>query len=145
MNPFTRFAFFTVARDAGFVMLAGGLLMVGFSAEPALALKIGATVALIFSVALLTRAYLLTEERLERSEVWRVLPEEERPPGEDGRRWARGYFERLLLRTAKNASACAGALYCIALIAGLAASLAQDGQAPPHAFVSAESALIALR
>jgi len=145
MNPFTRFAYFTVARDAGFVMLAGGLMMICVSVEPALALKVGATIALMFSVGLVVRAHFLTEERLERSEVWRALPEEERPPGEDGRRWALGYFENLLLRTAKSASACAGALYCTALIVGMAASLAQGGRTSLHAFVSAEPVLVVLR
>ena len=145
MNPFARFACFTVARDAGFVMLAGGLVMICVSMQPVLALKIGATIALIFSVGLVARAHFLTEERLERSEVWRALPEVERPPGEDGRRWALGYFEGLLLRAAKRASACAGALYCTALVVGLAASLAQDGQTSLHAFVAAEPALIVVR
>ena len=48
MNPFARFAFFTMVRDTGFVALAAGTLMVGYSFEPPLAFKIGATVALIF-------------------------------------------------------------------------------------------------
>ena len=144
MNPFTRFAFFTVARDAGYVVLAGATLMVGFSFEPALALELGATVALIFSVGLLARAYFLTDERLERSEVWRALPEEERPPGDDGRRWARGYLEGLLLRAAKGASGCAGVLYGSALVVALAASLAQTPTPPAHHFVNAEASLIAI-
>ena len=58
MIPFTRFAFFTVARDAGFVTLAAVLLMLAFSFEPPLAFEVGATVALIFSLGLLVRGYL---------------------------------------------------------------------------------------
>jgi hypothetical protein len=37
MTPFSRFAFFTMARDAGFVALATLTLMVAFSHAPALA------------------------------------------------------------------------------------------------------------
>jgi hypothetical protein len=144
MNPFTRFAFFTVARDASFVTLAAMLLMVAFSFRPALALEVGATVALVFSVGLLTRVYFLTEERLERSEAWRALPEDERPPGDDGRHWAKGYFELLLLRFAKGASGIAGLLYFSALVMALAGGLAQAGPSLSHQFVNAEIPQIAL-
>jgi hypothetical protein len=145
MNPFTRFAFFTVARDTGFVTLAAGLLMAAFSFRPALAFQIGATAALIFSLGLLLRAYFLTEERLERSEVWRALPEEERPPGEDGRRWAKSHLELLLLHFAKGASGFAGLLYCSALAMALAAGLAQADPSPSHQFVNSDAPHTALR
>ena len=144
MNPFTRFAFFTVARDTGFVTLAAMLLMVAFSFKLALALEVGATIALVFSVGLLARVYFLTEERLERSEVWRALPEDERPPGDDGRRWAKGYLELLLLRFAKGASGFAGLLYCSALVMALAGGLAQADPSPSHQFVNAETPQITL-
>ena len=143
MNPFTRFAFFTVARDAGFVTLAAMVLMLAFSFEPALAFEVGATIALVFSVGLLVRVYFLTEERLERSEVWRALSEEERPPGDDGRHWAKSHLEMLLLQFAKDASAFAGLLYCAALAAGLAAGLAQAE--PSHQFVNPDAPQITLK
>ena len=117
MIPFTRFAFFTVARDAGFVALAAMLLMLAYSFEPALAFKIGATVALIFSVGLLARACFLTEERLERSEAGARCRTDERPAGEDGLTLGRrAVRELLLLRFAKGASGIAGLLYGSALV-----------------------------
>ena len=64
--------------------------MLAYSFEPPLAFEIGATVALIFSVALVFRASYLTEERFVRSEVWRALRDEERPAGEHGRRCGAG-------------------------------------------------------
>lgn len=143
MNPFMRFAYFTVMRDTGFVAWAALLLMLAFSFQPPLAFEIGATIALIFSICLLVRVYFLTEERLEHSEVWRALPETERPTGDEGRSWARGHFEILLLRFAKRASALAGVLYCSAFILAFASSLA-----PPDAsnqFVSFERPHVALR
>ncbi len=144
MIPFTRFAFFTVARDTGFVALAATTLMVGFSFEPALAFKIGATVALVYSVGLMTRASFLTDERLKRSEPWRALRPDERPEGEDGLSWARMQFETLLLRFAKAASGVAGLLYCSALLVALAAGPA-PGEPSAHHFVSAVNSEIALR
>jgi hypothetical protein len=120
MVPFRRFAFFTVARDAIFVTLAASTLMLGFSFEPPLAFKIGATVALIFSLLLLTRSYFLTEERFLRSEAWLALTPEERPAGSHGRQLARAQLEELLLRFAKGSSGIASILYCSAMV--LAAS-----------------------
>jgi hypothetical protein len=116
MNPFARFAFFTMVRDAGFVALTAATLMLAFSFKPPLAFKIGATVALIFSIGLIIRSYFLTEERLLRSEVWRALPPNERPAGIQGRQLARAQLEELLLRFAKAASGIAGILYSSALV-----------------------------
>ncbi len=143
MNPFARFAFITVARDTAFVTLAAMVLMMAFSFRPELSFEIGASIALVFSVALLVRVYFLTEERFERSEVWRVLPDEERPPGDEGRRWAQGHLETLLLQCAKGASGFASALYCTAFLAAFASSLAQPG--PTHQFVSSLVTQVALR
>lgn len=119
MIPCERYAFFTLARDAGFFSLAAIVLMIGFSFEPPLAFEIGASVALFFSVQLLVRRYLLTPDRFRRSEVWRGLDPDERPAGEHGIRIAREYMEELLLRFAKSSSAIAGLLYGSALILSL--------------------------
>lgn len=125
MNPFARIALFSVMRDSAYVSLAAMVLMLAFSFQLTIAFEIGATIALMFAIGLLVRAYFLTEERLERCEVWRALPEHERPQGDDGRRWARSYFELVLLRFAKGASGFAGILYSSALLMALASALAQ--------------------
>jgi len=147
MNPFARFACFTVARDAGYVTLAAILLMLAFSFRLEVAFEIGATIALIFSVALLLRVFLLTEERLECCEVWRALPEQDRPPGEEGRRWARRHFELLLLRFAKGASGFAGILYIGSLLMALASGLAPPfaDASSTHQFVNAARVEVAIR
>lgn len=93
-----RFAFFTLARDSAFVALVAGTLMVGFSFVPPLAFAIGATVALIFSIGLLTRGYFLTEERFIRSEPWLALRPDERPPDEWGRGLAQAQLKMPALR-----------------------------------------------
>ena len=116
MNPFTRFAYYTVARDAGFVSLGSGVLMLSFSFWPPVAIEVGAIIALMFSVGLLIRAGFLTEKRITRSEVWRALPDEERPEGEDAQRWARAELQTVLLRFAKSAAGVAGILFMSALV-----------------------------
>jgi hypothetical protein len=117
MIPCRSFAFYTLARDASFVALAAAMMMLaGFSFEPALAFKIGATVSLLFCLLLLARSYFLTDERFRRSEAWQSLRPEERPPGEDGRQFARAQFEELMLRFAKTSAGIAGILYGSALM-----------------------------
>jgi hypothetical protein len=121
MIPYARLAFFILARDSLFVTLAAATLMLAFSFEPPLAVKIGATVALIFSVVLLVRSYFLTDERLLRSETWRALKPWQRPTGAHGPSAARAQLQVLLLRFAKGASAVAGVMYGSALLMALAA------------------------
>jgi hypothetical protein len=116
MTPCERYACFTLMRDASFFTLAAVILMIAFSFEPPLAFEIGATVALIFTIVLLIRGYLLTDERFRRSEVWRGLGPDERPAGEHGAQVARDYMQELLLRFAKSSSATAGVLYGFALV-----------------------------
>lgn len=123
MIPCRSFAFYTLIRDASFVALAAGTMMVAASFEPALAFKIGATVSLTFSLVLLARAYFLTDKRFQNSEVWRALRADERPHGENGRQFARAQLEELMLQFAKVSAGLAGILYCSALMlsAGIAA------------------------
>jgi hypothetical protein len=116
MNPFTRFAYYTVTRDASFVALASGMVMLSFSFWPSVAIDVGAIIALMFSIGLLIRAGFLTEERLTRCEVWRALRDEERPEGEEAQRWARAELQEILLRFAKSAAGVAGILFMSALV-----------------------------
>jgi hypothetical protein len=122
MIPCRSFAFYTLARDASFVAVAATTMMVAASFEPALAFKIGATVSLIFSLVLLARSYFLTDERFRRSEAWRSLLPDERPPGEGGRQFARAQFEELMLRFAKTSAGIAGILYGSALMLSVSAT-----------------------
>jgi hypothetical protein len=119
MDAFHRFAVFTLLRDACFVALAAGTLMVGFSFAPALALAIGADIALLFAVALLLRVACLTAEGVVATEAWRILRPEERPVGSDGRRLARDALRAVLLRFAKAAAAVAIVLYSSSLTMSL--------------------------
>lgn len=116
MIPCRSYAFYTLARDSSFVAVAAVTMMVAASFEPAVAFKIGATVALIFSLVLLTRLFFLTDESFRRSEAWRALLPDERPEGEDGPKFARAQLEELLLRFAKASAGVAGILYSSALM-----------------------------
>jgi hypothetical protein len=90
--------------------------MVTHSLELGLALLIGGNVALLYSLALLLYAGWLTDNRIVLVEPWRTLVPDERPAGAPGRRWARNYLARLVLRFAKAASAVSIALLASALV-----------------------------
>ena len=117
MKAFHELSAQILARDASFFALAGIVLMVGFSFEPPVALKIGATVALLFSISQVWRASLVSEDGVHRLEAWRSLDPGQRPAGDGGRRCARDSFVELLLRAAKLASVIAIGFYCAALFA----------------------------
>jgi hypothetical protein len=104
-----------LARDATFTGLAAATLMLAFSFAPALALTIGANIALLFTIALLLRAACLSEDRIERTEVWRSLDDRERPVGDAGRKTARDELQDALLRFARAASGAAIVLYAMSL------------------------------
>ena len=119
MGTFRRFAFAAAARDAGFVALAAATLMLAFSFAPALSLSIGANIALGFAVGMVLRAACLSDDAIERTEAWRILPPQERPAGDAGRRLARDELQDVLLRFAKAAAAAAIILYGASLAVSL--------------------------
>jgi hypothetical protein len=119
MDKFTRHASFALLRDASFVAVAAVTLMVAFSFDPPLALKIAAYVALGFAVLLLLRALLMTEAAVVESEPWQELEPQDRPAGDEGAVWARERMEETLLRFAKTASGVACALFGSALIVAM--------------------------
>jgi hypothetical protein len=119
MDQFTRYASSALMRDASFVTVAAATLMVAFSFNPPLALKIAAYIALGFTLLLLMRALFMTEKMVVHSEPWQGLEPQDRPPGDEGAVWARDRMEETLLRFAKTASGIACALFGSALIVAM--------------------------
>jgi len=119
MDTFARFAFFTVARDAFFAALAGMILMVAYSFDPALALVIGASVAMFFTTVMLFRALFLTEEKVATTDPWLVMQPEERPIGEAGLAYARERLQTTMLAAAKNGAGIASAMFALGLFLDL--------------------------
>lgn len=117
MDSFGRVAFFTIAWDASFAVIAAAILMLAYSFDPPLAFFIGASVALFFTGVLLIRALFLTEHRIQTSEPWQAMEPSERPVGDDGLRDAQETFESMLLRFAKASSGVASTLFGFALLA----------------------------
>ena len=119
MDAFKRFACFTTARDASFVALAAATLMIAYSFDLSLAFAVGASVELLFALLLLLRLARLNDERIVRTEAWRILTPSERPVGDDGRRSARNDLELVLLNFSKAAACVAVMLYSCSLLYAL--------------------------
>ncbi|MCW5692768.1 MAG: hypothetical protein KIT48_10405 [Pseudolabrys sp.] len=125
MIPCERYAQYTLLRDASFFAVAAVTLMIGFSFIPALALDIGASVALVFAVVQLFRVSRLTEERFMQGEVWLSLRADERPAGEQGVRVAFAATQDLMLRFARSAAGAAIVMFGFGL--ALSATIGHDG------------------
>ncbi len=115
MDRFAQFSFAVAFRDASFVGLTGVTLMVGFSFDPPLALAIGAHIALMFSLFLLYRVTVLTDERVKRTEPWRELAPHERPRGDFALAIAHNRLEEVLLRFSKSSAGVACTLFVLSL------------------------------
>jgi hypothetical protein len=115
MDRFAQYAFSVVLRDAIFVSLTVVPAMVGFSFNPPLAIAIGAHVALAFSLFLLFRVTILTDERVKRTEAWRDLTPRERPQGDVALAMAHDELEYVLLRFSKSAAGVACVLFVLSL------------------------------
>jgi hypothetical protein len=116
METFARCAFLTIVRDASFSVLAGAILVVAYSYSPPLALVIGGSVAMLFTIVMLVRAVILTDDKLVRIEPWSVMQPEELPQGDSAVTWAREKMEAMLFRAAKNGAAVASAMFGLGLL-----------------------------
>ena len=74
------------------------------------------SVAMLFTIVMLVRAVILTDEKLVRSEPWTIMQPEERPQGDFGVTWARENMEHMLFRAAKNGAAVASGLLGLGLL-----------------------------
>lgn len=120
MDIFARFAFFTIARDAGVAAFAAVILMLAYSFNPPLSLVLGASVAMFFAGVMLVRALFLTEDRVVATEPWQVMEPDQRPIGDVGRAAACERFETMLLIAAKNAAGIASVLFALGLLSSWA-------------------------
>jgi hypothetical protein len=115
-DRFGQCAFVSVACDAAFVVIAAAILMFAFSFNPALALKIGAGIALAFALRLIYRLAQLSRKGVCHTELWQIMEPDELPHEAQAIRWAQQRLEVLLLRFAKGASAVSVALFAAAFV-----------------------------
>ena len=107
MNSFDENAFFLLVWRAILVALVGAVLLLTHPFALDVALLAAGNIALVFSVVLIACAASLTEDRIVRSEAWRLLAPAERPFGVGGRRWACNRLKKYMLQFAKGGSVVA--------------------------------------
>jgi|GEM_PF-1544133 len=134
MDSFRETAFYLTVWHAFLATLASILLIVLNDFEPTTALLIAANLTLVFSLVLIARAGLLTEHRIERGQLWRTVPLQQRPAGDAGLRMARNVLEMTWLRFAKAAAAVAIVLSALAYFSH--GTNPADAAAQPPAFTT---------
>jgi membrane-bound ClpP family serine protease len=107
MNSFDENAFFLLVWRAILVALVGAVLLVTHPFALDVALLAAGNIALVFYGVLMACAASLTEDRIVRSEAWRLLAPAERPFGVGGRRWACNHLKKYMLQFAKGGSVVA--------------------------------------
>ncbi len=116
MDPFRDQAFYLLLWKSILAAIVAVILMATQGADLTAAVLIGANVALLFSLGLIAWTNLLTDERIVRTEAWRMLPSSQRPTGPAGQRWARKCLKETGLRFAEAGSVIAIALSASALV-----------------------------
>ena len=119
MDQFAKCAVLSTACDAASVSVAGAILMYAFSYDPALALKLGAFIALLFCLSMIYRLAALQKRGVCQTDIWRALEPHELPYGTQALRHAQDRLEEILLRFAKGASGTSAALFGSALLVSL--------------------------
>jgi len=119
MDRFAQCAFSWIACDAVLIFVAAATLMFAFSFDPVLALKIGAGIALAFSLRLIHRLSQLHRKGICHTEVWQLMRPEELPREAPAIRDAQERLETMLLRFAKGASGVSVGLFGSAFLMSL--------------------------
>jgi hypothetical protein len=119
MEMFRRFAFAVLVRDCAFLALGTLVLMIGLSFNPALALKVGAFVALGNAALLMLRSARLTDEKVLVSEPWSNLEPHERPVRDYGAAMACRELRQALLVFAQGSAGVAAVFSAAAVLLGL--------------------------
>ncbi len=80
MEAIENAAYVSVGRACGFAGLAIFCVMFGLSFEPGLAARTGGALCASVAVVLVYRAWRARGRPYKRTEVWMILPREQRPP-----------------------------------------------------------------
>jgi hypothetical protein len=108
MDQIRRLAVLSVRRGCGFAGLAVATVMSGLMFDHALAV-----LTAIVAVVLLVRGIAAPRRNFRETEVWYLLPREERPPGDHGGRVINGILRDVYLQHAEWAAVIAVGLWLV--------------------------------
>lgn len=122
MEELRGLAMVSVGRAVFFCWIGIATLVLAFSFDPSLALKVGGVSALILCLALVERACRTDRSDPRGTELWSMLEPAKRPTGDPGHRLLSSVLAETYLRFARWAAGAAATFFAGAvLIGGMAA------------------------
>jgi len=116
MRRIEELAEFSVARGCGFGLIAIGTFVVGLCDDMVLALKAGGLMLLVMAVILLIRAKAAQVVPHKRTEIWIMMPVDQRPPPGIAQKVIATALRDVYLKYALQAAAGAGALLTTSIV-----------------------------
>ncbi len=120
LERLNQLAILSVARGVGFAALAIACAMVGFYGNPHALFKFGGLGFLLIAAVLIMKARSAPDLRYRRTEVWRMLQPDERPPVAYAQRMIAAARQAALLRfaqaTASVSVALLGSATCVQIM-----------------------------
>lgn len=111
-----KFAEFSVARACGFAALAIFTLMIGFAWHPAMSFQTGGLLTLLTAAVLLLKGINARKKPYNTTELWIILPKEQRPVPEIAQRLIGNVLRDVYLRFALHAAILSALMLSTALI-----------------------------
>lgn len=120
LQPIERLAELSIARGCGFAALGIFTMMVGLSFDLALALKAGGIAALFASAVLAFKGANALRRSYKHTEVWVILPKEERPRPEVAQQLIGNALREVCFRFAQQAALLSALMLAMAIVIALA-------------------------
>lgn len=119
MERMRRIAFQTALKACMFAALAIFCMMVGLSYDLRLAFQTGGTLTILLSVVLVYKAIEARTKSYKKTEMWLLIPKDERPPESYAQRVSSTLLRETYLTFALWSSAVAIAMWAIAFLISL--------------------------
>lgn len=114
-----KFAEFSVARACGFAALAIFTLMIGIAWHPALSFQTGGLLTLLSAAVLLLKGLNARRKPYKTTELWIILPKEQRPVPEIAQQLIGNILRDVYFRFALHAAVLSALMLATALVLSL--------------------------
>jgi len=115
MDALQRAAFLSVGMASGYAFLAIFCVVFGFMFAPPLATFIGGVLCLALAMALRIKAILVRTKPYDKTHLWLVLGEDDRPPAAVAQRVVSGVLTEAYGRFTRHAVAFAGVFLALSI------------------------------
>lgn len=116
LQSIEKVAEFSVARACGFAALAIFTLMIGFAWHPAVSFQTGGVLTLLTCAILLLKGHNARKRPYKATEVWIILPKEQRPVPEIAQQLIGNVLRDVYYRFAQHAAVLSALMLAVALL-----------------------------